>query len=622
MRSKIYIVIIMLFIGATGYAQETGQRAEFLIDTNVFYTPSCWNQEYVDIAFDGVNYLVVWEEDGDIYGTRLTSSGIVLDTVGIPISTGSGAQEYPAIAFDGTNYLVVWQDSRSGSSDDLYGARISTSGVVLDPNGIVISTANSHQLVPSIAFDGTNYLVIWYDRRNGMTYDIYASRISTSGDVLDPSGIAISTTSGNQYYPSVAFDGVNYLVVWEDWRSGTHADVYCSRVSTSGSVLDPGGIAISTATHNQFRPAVAFDGTDYLAVWSDYRNSNTDIYGSRISTSGVVLDPAGIGISKGSKTETYPDIFFDGTNYFVAWQERSPSFFDINGTRVSTSGTVLDPGGIAISTAIFDQEYPSIAFDGTNYLVVWQDLRFFHGYDRNDYDIYCSRVSTSGVVLDPNGLVLPTICYHQFNPDIAFDGTNYFVIWQDGRNTSTDIYGARIDTFGIVLDSGCIAISTVSTTDQFNPAIVFDGTNYFAIWTDFRNNPAGDIYGSRISTSGTVLDPGGIAISTSTNVKQNAAIAFDGTNYFIVWQDWRSGLYFHIYGTRVSTSGVVLDPSGIEITTASTYHRQPAIAYDGTNYLVVWYQGPSSSADIYGSRVTPEGIILDPGGKAISTAIN
>jgi hypothetical protein len=204
-------------------------------------------------------------------------------------TTGLHPEWYPALAFDGTNFLVVWEDLRNGA--DIYGTRVTPGGVVLDPAGIAISVAANYQVVPAVAFDGTNFLVVWQDWRSGSEYDIYGARLSQAGSVLDPSGIAISIAANGQYVPAVAFDGTNFLVVWFDYRSGSYTDIYGARLSQAGVVLDSSGIAISVAAEDQYFPAVAFDGANFLVVWEDYRSgSEYDIYGARVTPGGVVFD--------------------------------------------------------------------------------------------------------------------------------------------------------------------------------------------------------------------------------------------------------------------------------------------------------------------------------------------
>jgi hypothetical protein len=213
----------------------------------------------------------------------------VLDPAGIAISTGAGYEGSPALAFDGTNYLVTWYRDR------VYGTRVSTAGAVLDSAGIPISTPNAHDDA-TVAFDGTNYLVAWGDRG----YDIFGARVSPAGTVLDPSRIAISTAMGFQYQdsPALAFDGTNHLVAWQDARSGTSWDSYGTRMSTAGGALDSSGIAISTETGHQVKPALAFDGANYFLAWEDSRlGDDNRIYGARVSAAGAVLDPSGILIS-------------------------------------------------------------------------------------------------------------------------------------------------------------------------------------------------------------------------------------------------------------------------------------------------------------------------------------
>ncbi len=651
------------------------QLQEFLLDTTLNFGPAPGDQDFADIAFDGTNYFVVWQDwrNGDIYGARVTSTGILLDTFGIPICTTWATQEYPSVAFDGTNYLVVWDDVRNFDFD-IYGARVTPNGVVLDPEGIPISTALYDQTLPSIEFDGTNYLVAWNDFRNEWESDIYAARVTPNGTVLDPDGIAVSTAPYEQtiMLRGIAFDGTNYLLVWHDDRDGDYYyDVYGARVTQTGVVLDPDGIPISVAQNNQgfaqvgfdgtnffvvwlddrtiyedYRiygarvttggvvidsngiqitqyfsvyPSVDFDGTNYFVTWTDGRSGwQADIYGSRVTTTGIILDPEGIPIATPDESDQWMSvILFDGTRYFTTWSDFRNGYSDIYGARVTTGGTVLDPDGILLDYGYFSPEQNSsaVAFDGTNYLVVWTDYR------NGEADIYGARVTPGGRVLDPEGIPISTAWDYQEFPAIAFDGTNYLVVWQDYRNWEFDIYGARVTPTGVVLDPDGIPISTASY-DQYFPSLDFDGTNYLIAWTDERSGDESDIYGTRVSRAGTVLDPNGIPICTATYDQYPPDVAFDGTNYFVVWDDGRSGEYYDIYGTRVTTGGYVLEPNGIAISTAPYEQWFPQVAFDGIHYFVVWQDDRDGDWywDVYGTRVNLGGVVLEPQGIPVSTA--
>ncbi len=110
--------------------------------------------------------------------------------------------------------------------------------------------------------------------------------------------------------PAVVFDGANYLVAWTDLRAPSrsgrpaprfapqpppppppHVDIYGTRVSPEGNVLDPAGIVISTAPNWQVAPALGYNGTNALAAWIDARQAAPFVYGARVTASGAVLDP-------------------------------------------------------------------------------------------------------------------------------------------------------------------------------------------------------------------------------------------------------------------------------------------------------------------------------------------
>jgi hypothetical protein len=352
------------------------------------------------------NSLVVWAEprgrSTDIYGARVSADGRVLDRRGIRISTAKHDQAHPSVAFDGTNYLVVWTDDRSkGRHDaferpDVYGARVTEAGVVLDRAGIPISTARSYQGTPSVAFDGSNFLVVWDDSRTG-TMDIYGTRVSRTGAVLNRRGFTISKARNEQTDPSVAFDGTNYFVVWSDSRSRSE-DIVGTRITTESKVLDPGGLWISRGGGPLARPSVAFGMRNYLVTWSKWRGSQTDVYGARLRPDGIVLDPGGIAISVARKDQSEPKVAFDGTNFLVAWDDVRGKTFDIYGSRVSETGSVWDPAGRPIARGMAAQISLSVAFNGAHYLVAWEKWRV--GFSESLLGVFGARVGVTGSRVD------------------------------------------------------------------------------------------------------------------------------------------------------------------------------------------------------------------------------
>ncbi len=103
------------------------------------------------------------------------------------VRDGRILQRQPAAAFGAGVYLVAWCDGSrqiDRPTADIYCARIEAkTGRTLDPQGIPICSAADLQEWPAVAFDGSNFLVVWQDFRDGKQYDIHAVHgpISLSG---------------------------------------------------------------------------------------------------------------------------------------------------------------------------------------------------------------------------------------------------------------------------------------------------------------------------------------------------------------------------------------------------------------------------------------------------------
>ena len=539
------------------------------------------------VAFDGTNYLAVWSEDSDLVGARVTQDGVVLDPGGIRISTAGNVQESPSIAFDGTNYLVVWQDRRTGAYYDIYAARVSPSGWVMDPNGIPVSTAAYSQSCPTVAFDGTNYLVAWQDYRS-TDFDVYGARVSPAGNVLEPDGIAIATSGTYQRFPAVAFGGGCFLVTYELWNDDGYDGIWGRRVSPAGTVLDSGGIRVSQQGTGV--SAVAFNGANFLVAWQ-----NNGVWGTLVTAGGSVVNPDGSVLSARANRQKKPSSAWDGNNYLTVWQDERPGdTANIRCIRVSRSGTNVDPRPTTVSSAAKAQRWPSVAALPGQSFAVWEDRR------SDAADVYGARIASNGSVLDSNGIHVSAANSGQQYPAITANGADYFSVWYDTRSGGGTLRGTRISRDGAVLDPDGILIAD---SGNWYPSVTYGGGNYLAVWSR-----SGDIFGARITSSGVVLDPGGVPVCTTGTGRNLPAAAFDGTNFLVVHTRGAGA----VYGNRVSQSGIALDTGFLISSRRMRFGGEvppPALTFDGARYVVVWPL--QAGRNLLAATVSTDGVVQD-----------
>jgi len=227
-----------------------------------------WPQVFHDLSYCNSRYILV-SNSSDIIGDIIDTNFNILNTV--IISNASENQSYAKLTGNGNNYLAVWQDGRSGTSYDIYGCRLDSLGVPVDSQGILINAAVNDQLNPEIACNNMDYFAVWQDLRGGSSYDIYAARVAANGIVLDTLGVCVCAAPGNQIDPAVCFDGVNYIVVWSDYRNGDNYDIYGAKISPAGVILDT--FLISDQPGDQFIPAICAGDSHQVFIayagWTD-----------------------------------------------------------------------------------------------------------------------------------------------------------------------------------------------------------------------------------------------------------------------------------------------------------------------------------------------------------------
>lgn len=565
-------------------------------------------------------WLVVWEDargaDTDVYGALVDNTGTLTST-GFVIGSGVGSQFQPAVAFDGSQFLVVWADTRNSATTgtDIYGTFVDTLGNLSNPSGFVVSAAANEQRAPAIAFQtgGTKYAVVWEDR-SGATWDIRGSTVTTGGVVAAP--VTIIGTAADEHAPAIAYNGTVYLAAWETGPT-LSLDVKGRRLNTSLANL--GDLTFSTATGDQHAPSVAArPNNNFFVVWEDARGTSIDVYGRTVTSAGVLGSE--VLVSGAIQTQRVPSVTADANRFVVVWQDFRNSTLNsaIYGTRVDAAGTVLDPSGVLLNNAANNQVAPWVAYNGTKFFAAWQDFRSLFTLG----DIYGTPINADGISMNAavaSGALISKSSNTQSSPAVAFDGNDkYLVVWSDVRNSvgAAQIFGVRVSGAGSVIDMTGIAIATLPNFDHIDPTVTYGGGFFFVAWEDYQLNngvATTKVFGTRVDAS-TGAVQAQVDLSTGLGNEVAPSAAWDGTRYFIVWGDTRNPTS-DIYGQRVTTTGA-LDGVNFAICNTADTQTAPAVAFNvgAGQYLVVWQD---SRGGVYSQRVTPTGALLDGTGVSI-----
>lgn len=550
------------------------------------------------IAWNGSKYVMVWVDGrssqatgDDIYAcfinpnnTKSGSDILVSSNPSLHSSGAPKAQSQPSVAVGaGGTALVVWEDDR-GSRSAIYGARINTSGTVLDAGGIAISTGSSDKIAPGLAWDGSTFVAAWRDA--AFSRKIRAARINTSGGVLDPNGFPVSNTMADTRGACVAAVSGTCLVIYET-TSLTDPDVLASTVVAGDAPHKD--VLVSISVQDQPHFAAAFDGTNYVVVWSDRRYGKYAVFAARVATDGTVIDPGGVLITSSATDQVEPAIAWNGSHYLVVWVEGVGTAKNILGMRITRDLTRLDLSPLAICTAEDAQSEPAVAWNGSSFLVTWTDRRNLSLPPNYSVDVYGARVSPTGAVTPVTGAIC-NAAGDQRSTSITSDGSDFLVAWEDYRNYTPSIYCARVSSTGTVLNTNGVQVSSAGGM-KTHPSVAYDGTNYFITWAGTQHDYVGDIYGVRMSKTLSRVDATDIRIcSSAMTIQSSPVVCWTGSNYYVAWQDYRNAASdCDIYFKRLRADGTMIDANDLQLTGEWYPEVSPCIISGGNDWTMVLY---------------------------------
>ena len=147
-----------------------------------------------------------------------------------------------------------------------------------------------------------------------------------------------------------------------------------------------------------------------------------------------------------------------------------------------------------------------------------------------------------------------------------------------------------------------------------SPAIAFDGTNALVAWSG-----NGGVRYARITESNALLDPTPVNTSPAGYVPR---VAWNGSEYLIVWTTGSNHWQFstpglrEVRGARVAPSGVLLDPTPIDIAIGADDQFALGVASTGGDFVVLYLDqapnvGQISPVHAEVKRVMGNGLLRD-----------
>jgi hypothetical protein len=120
----------------------------------------------------------------------------------------------------------------------LVGIERPVSPIAIGPSNSLHPYSSTH--LSAAASNGSELLAVWQDNRSGQANDIYATRVSSSGQLLDPRAIRVTGTTLMEENPYVAWNGLNWVMAWSgvSLSDGQHR-LYSNAVSSSGLLVNP-----------------------------------------------------------------------------------------------------------------------------------------------------------------------------------------------------------------------------------------------------------------------------------------------------------------------------------------------------------------------------------------------
>ena len=360
-----------------------------------------------------------------------TSSGTTTTATG----TGGGATTTTA----GTGGSMTTTSSSGGGGSEPMPPPGCQEYVLSGDPDVVVNSAVPPSTPGGIAWNGTHYEAV-YTGTAPVGFQVYLSVLNPTGTILSPPGTQpLGLLGADASGGPIVSAGAHRGALWSDRRTGDY-EIFFSLLKENGAKVDE-DLRISSAVGFSINSAIAWTGSEFLAVWQDDRNKDFHVFGQRIDKDGALVGN-NLELTKpasGSSDEA-PQVAVGPSNVGVAYVSKGPS-----GSKLTFRIFPLDLGAspippLTIEDAMGEPSAPVVVWNFDRYVVAWQDL------SSPAKGIRAVAVGANGAMLVPPAQVTNPGTQSSRSPQLLGLGDSLLLAYADDRdqNGGYEIYARTI----------------------------------------------------------------------------------------------------------------------------------------------------------------------------------
>jgi len=363
-------------------------------------------------------------------------------------------------------------------------------------------------------------------------------------------------------------------------------------------------VNVSNTSGESERVQIIVDEKDVYAVWTDKFSENADVFFAKSNDGGKTFDRA-INLSQNNGVSAFPRLAISESYVYIVWYDYSPGQSDIFFAKSNDRGESFDVTNI--SDTPMPSYNPWIAASSNFVYIVFNDggrtstLEFTTGETRlidlntGDEELILLRSDDYGETFEFINLS-NTPGVTSWNARIKLIDSNVLVDWNERINYKGDVLFTKSTDNGKSFTKP-INISN-NPQDSVDSIIAADENNIYIIWNDSKENSTDIFFVKSTDFGDTFGSPINLSHSPSSSIfTRDYAFEVSGNHIFVVWYDASNKENF-VYFTR-SVDGGLTFSEPINLSPDDSFSKYPQVVANDNRVYVIWHDYSQGNGDIF-----------------------